>query len=302
MWYEDNNLGKAGYFPADAKDKFIDSQSWQISRKKMDVYLIRANALYMRKNGLTDYFLKHKMFKTLKASHIKLALDVRGATLTQMSDKRKKIRTKELKLIEKIESMGMHIDSINFQSALSKSSKKFQRKNASVDYAMEKRIEDIVSYARIVHRKFPHIRFGLIDALPTKGYAYKTPYTLLVKSMQKAHLTLHHIILDLPYDFIEKHWRGMTWEKAIEVEKFVKNDLHLEYGKIYHDSKAGKTSDRLFFNHVMKMATRYKKEGGAPDYCLLMSWYSHPTYTIPETEKYTQMYTFLELAKQLEKY
>ncbi|AKF25722.1 hypothetical protein YH65_10240 [Sulfurovum lithotrophicum] len=300
MWYEDNNLGQAGYFPPDAKEKFIDPQTWKASRKKMDVYLVRANALYIRKNGLTDYFLKNKMLKVLKDSKIKLALNVRGATLTQTSRKREKIRTKEIKLIEKLESMGIHIDSINFQSALSKSVKFTSHKDKVYAYPMKQRIKDIVSYIKTVHQKYPHIKFGLIDALPAKGYPYRKAYKYLVESMQKAHLTLHHIILDLPNDFIEKHHKGVTWKQVIDVEKYVHNDLHLKYGKIFHDAKAGKTSDRLFFTKVMQMATRYKKEGGDPDYCLLMSWYPHPSRTIPETEKYTQMYLFLKLSERMQ--
>lgn len=300
MWYEDNNLGKAGYFPADAKEKFIDTQTWKTSRKKMGVYLIRTNALYLRKNDITDYFLKNKMLKVLKRSNIKLALDVRGATLGNLSEKRRKIRLKEFKLIDKLENMGAHIDSINFQSALSKSVKHASPKDKVYAYPLEQRIDDIVSYAKNIHQKYPHIKFGLIDALLAKGYPYRESYQKLLQKMQEAHLALHHIILDLPYDFIEKHRKGITWAKVIEVERYVKDDLHLKYGKIFHDARAGRKSDRLFFTKVMKMATQYKKEGGDPDYCLLMSWYPHPARTIPETEKYTQMYTFLKLADEME--
>jgi len=239
------------------------------------------------------------MLKVLQKSNIKLALDVRGATLSNMNAKRKKIRFKELKLIDKLEKMGAHIDSINFQSALSKSVKFASHKDKVYAYPLKQRIDDIVSYAKTVHQKYPHIKFGLIDALLAKGYPYQTSYQKLVQNMQKEHLTLHHIILDLPYNFIEKHRKGITWEQVINVEKYVRNDLHLKYGKIFHDAKAGKRSDQLFFTKVMQMATRYKKEGGDPDYCLLMSWYPHPAHTIPETEKYTEMYTFRKLSERI---
>ena len=304
MWYEDNNLRQAGYFPQDAKEKFINTQTWKESRKRMSVYLVRANALYLRKNNITDYFLKNKMIKVLKNSNIKLALNVRGATLAHASKKRKKIWDKEMNLIDKLEKMGAHIDSINFQSALSKSNKFTHHKNKDKVYAypLQQRITDIVSYAKIIHQKYPHIKFGLIDALPAKGYPYRDPYRKLVRAMKEAHLTLHHILLDLPNDFIERHRKGLTWQKVIAVEKYVQNELHLKYGKIFHDARAGRTSDHLFFTNVMKMAKRYTKEGGHPDYCLLMSWYPHPSRTIPETEKYTQMNTFLELSKYINKY
>lgn len=303
MWYQDNNMGKAGYFPTDAKEMFNDTNSWKKALNTMDVYLIRANSLYMKKNGLTHYFIKNKMLKVLKKNHVKFALNVRGATLSNQNKQWKKIRSKEIELIHALEGMGAHIDSINFQSALSKPSKKSKKDKTKFEpiYSMEQRIDDIVSYAKVIHNQFPHIKFGLIDALPTKGYPYKKAYKDLIKRMKKEHLALNHIVLDLPYNFIEEHWRGMTWEKVIEVENFVQNELQLKYGKIYHDAKGGKTSDRLFYNNVMKMATRYKKEGGDPDYCLFMTWYPHPAYTIPETQKYTQMYTFLELAKKVKK-
>jgi len=303
MWYEDNNLGKSGHFPQDAKEKFINPITWQNSLQTMDVYLIRANSLYIKNNQVTNYFIKNKILKLLKKYKIKLALDVRGATLRHASQKRKEILTKELKLIENIQRLGGNIDSINFQSPLSKSIERVKNrgKEYTFSYPLQQRIADIVYYAKVIHTQFPHIKFGLIDASPTKGYPYKESYKELSMAMKKENIMLDHIILDLPYTFIEKNKNGMTWEKAIEIEDFVQNTLHIKFGKIYHDSKGGRTSNLLFHNNVLKMAKKYATKGGMPDHCLLMSWYPYPSYTIPETEKYTQMYTFLKLAETINK-
>lgn len=303
MWYEDNNRGKKGFFPSDAREKFFSPETWKESRKKMKVYLIRINTIYKKKNGLNDYFLKYKMLKVLKSSNIKLALDVQGATLSGVNERRRRLFQKEFKVIKKLVKMGFDIDSINYQSALSKNPRKTRVRNYGYkfDYPMESRIEDIVYYSEAVHQQFPDIKFGIIDALPTKGLEYKKPYAMLQKKMREHGLRLNHIILDMSYHVAETHWRGASWQKVKEVENYVKNQLHIKFGKTFDDRKGGNRSNKVFYTNVMRMADRYGAVGGNPDICALMAWFPYPDKTIPELENYTMMNTFLELSKKLNK-
>ncbi len=299
MWYQDNHLGKMGYLAPDAIYKFSDTASWRRSLQNMNVYMLRLNSLYSKQNHISDYFIKYKFYRTLKSHNVKLALNVRGATLTNLNSKTKQGYIKELNMIDKLYRMGVKVDYIYFQSALSRQ-KSFGTELKDVyDYPMQQRIDDIVRYAKTIHAKYPKIKFGLIDALPIKGLPYKKPYRDLMKIMEKNGVKLHSILLDAPYSLIMRHWKGSTWEKILNVEKYVKYNMGIQYGKIFTDNEGGKRSDKLFYLNLVKMARRYKTLGGNPDICILMSWYPHPRYTIPETTPYTMTYDFLKLTEIL---
>ncbi len=298
MWYEDSNQRQVGYLPKDAIMKFYDTTTWKRSLKEMDVFMVRLNALYFKKNQLNDYFIKNKLYKVLKTHNVKLALDVRGATLTSSSPKKHKEYKRELKMIGRLSKMGVKIDYVFFQSALCES----QSPKKSFDvkaHLMDKAIGEIVMYAKEVHSKYPHIKFGLIDALPIKGLPYKEPYSELKKRLKANGIILDSILLDGPYSRIENHFRGLSWQKIVAVENFVKNELGIKFGKIYTDNRGGMKSDRAFYENLIKMAKRYKNAGGDPDYCVLMSWFHYPKYTIPETQPYTMTYDFLKLSNEM---
>lgn len=296
MWYEDNNMGKMGYLSPDAKDKFSTPASWRRSLKQMDTFMIRLNALYLKRNHISDYFIKYKFYRILKKHHIKIALDVRGATLTSLNSKKKQEYIKELNMIDRLYRMGVEVEYIYFQSALSKG-KAFGTKIDESDYPMAWRIDDIVMYAKTIHTKYPKIQFGIIDALPVKGLPYKKPYRDLMKAMKRNGVQLHGIILDGPYELIKRYWKGLSWQKIIEVEKYVKDKMGIQFGKVFTDNQGGKRSDKLFYNNIVKMGKQYKSVGGNADICALMSWYHHPRYTIPETTPYTMTYNFLKLSE-----
>ena len=66
LWYEDNNLGRAGGMPADFIEKFHRPETFQEASRHIDVYMIRASVLrkvddafittllepYLRKNNI----------------------------------------------------------------------------------------------------------------------------------------------------------------------------------------------------------------------------------------------------------
>lgn len=298
MWYEDNNLGKKAYFPPDAREKFIKPDTWERSRKKMDNYMIRINVFSKRSNKLDKYFMKYKMFKLLKRDGVHLTLDVLGGTLTHANIRKEETKERELRMISKIESMGMPIDSIVFQSALSKSIKIIRRRRSVFkdEYPMDQRIVDICDYAEKVHKKFPNIRFGIIDALPTKGLPYKQPYLSLKKSMSERGLRLDFIILDMSHHVLDEGWRGMDWNKLKEIDNYIHDELHVKFGKTFDDRIAGKRSDKDYYLSVARMANEFKTRGIQSDICAFMSWFPHPRYTIPETKQYTMTYDFLKLS------
>ena len=298
LWYEDNNMARAAGMPSDFKEKFLNPETWEKAREAMDVYMIRANTLTKKENEIDDVFLKDTTLPLLKESNTALALDVQGATW-MTHDKKKSVLEQEAALCEKIRNLGGEVTYLSLQSVLSKP---LRTKNESLPYPMDQRIEDIVEYTRTMKKSFPEIRVGIIDALPSHGKDYRTPYADLVAALRQSGYELNHIHLDIPFETPEEGINGMSWEKVKGVEVFVQKEIGCEFGLICTSRKAGYESNRAYHETVLNALERHKSVGGAPDQYLIMSWFPHPSRSIPENaleNEFPTMKTVLEFYKKI---
>jgi hypothetical protein len=295
IWYEDNNMAKPAGLPDDFQEKFARPEAWAGARKHIDTYMFRANIFGNKAGQVDDALLKNQIIPVLKQSGIKIALDVGGATWRGFGN-RDDLLNEELRLVERIGKLGGEVSYISMQSILSK---KLFDKGEEVPYPMEQRVADAVDYAKAVKGRFPNIRIGIIDALPSHGKDYQSAYVALAKAFKANGLSLDHVILDLPYELVKERKAGMSWQKLLQVERFVKRDIGAKFGLIATSRKAGYQSDRDFHQAVMAMQENYAKAGGDPDFYLLASWFPHPSATIPDTAKggdFPAMRTVLEFA------
>lgn len=297
IWFEDNNMGVAGGAPADFYSKFRVPDSWAAARRDIDVYYVRSDVL--EAGAADDDFLRKYFLPVLATSHIKLALDSGSATwLNSSYSTRIAGVNDDVALVRRIERLGGTVAYIGLQSTLSKPLVVHGQK---VDYAMSSRIEDAVDYAAVIKKNFPNIKIGLIDALPSKGMDYEGPYRDLAAAFTTAGLTLDFIQLDSQYDSAQA---GITtsWAKIARVESFVKHSLHLHFGLVATSRTAGYTSDEAYHDAVLDVPVEYREAGGEPDEYVIMSWYPHPTLTVPDSGgdgRYPAMKTVLELHDEL---
>jgi hypothetical protein len=92
---------------------------------------------------------------------------------------------------------------------------------------------------------------------------------------------LDFIILDCPYSYPATgdkiYWIGL---KA--VEQYVQHDLGIEYGLVFTDNVEGMSGETEFYDNVMSYGENYIKTGTVPDHFILMSWFDHPSLSLPE--------------------
>jgi len=277
FWYEDNNMRRAGGYPPDFHEMFTRPETWRQLRGHIDVYYIRGNTL---KNIFNDYgedFLRDHFVRVLNESGIPIAID----NPTQYKEN-----------ITRLRRVGATVTHIALQSTLSK---------CKPDEAPA-RVPQAVAMVSEIHQAFPDIKIGLIDATPTKGRPYQDLYRSLVAGVKEAGARLDFIHLDCPSDQADEG-RRVSWEKVKEVERFVQDELGLEFGFICVSAGDGKTSDKGFYERVTTIPDRYIREGGAPDHFILMSWFPHPARALPENApegEYPMTKVGLDLARNLE--
>lgn len=297
LWFEDNNMGSAGGAPADFYSKFMQAETWADARKAINVYYVRTSVLEARTTD--DAFLQKYFIPVLAKSHIKLALDTGSATWlnSDAAAKAGKVN-RDVDLIKRIQRLGGAVDYIGMQSTLSKPLVVQGQKTA---YPMATRIKDAVDYATVIKKNFPDIKIGLIDALPTKGQDYEGPYRDLVSAFRTAGLSLDFIHLDSQYESAQAG-TSTSWAKIAKVQSLVEDTLHVHFGLVATSRTAGYTSDKAFHDAVLDVPVEYRKAGGNPDEYVIMSWYPHPTLTVPDSaggQQYPAMKTVLDFHREL---
>ena len=264
LWYEDSNVGVAAGTPSDFKQMFTDPCEWNKIRGKMDTYVIRGISLdKILREGGTD-FVRDTMAKFLAANDIKVMID--------------NPPTNFLPMYTLLTSAGVNITHVAIQSELSR-----PINGVSPQYQPELDVRIFRVRDRILeYKKFAtDVKFGIIDARPTKGWHWKIPYRRMQNVMLSANSKLDFIILDCPYGFALRE-NDIEYLDLQEIEDYVKNFLKIEYGFIITDNIGGKQSELAFKNGVLNYAKFCQNRGLDPDYYILMSWYPLPKTALPE--------------------
>lgn len=296
VWYEDNNLGKAGNMPTDFVEKFRQPESFSQATKYIRVYMVRAQVM----DAMDDQFLATSFNQYLKGNNIKLAIDAGGATWAQAQG-RKQVARNELALLVRLKGLGVKVDYISLQSTLGKPLK---IDGQTMDYPMSMRIEDVVRYSKAVRAIYPQVEIGIIDDLPSHGKEYQQPYRQLKNALTREGLDISFIHLDMPFDLIKEHHQGLTWQRVREVEQYVEDELHVKFGLLATSRKGGYTSSKAYHHSVMAVLMCYSWADGTPHDFIIASWFPYPEKTIPETatgDDYPTMRTVKEFGHQLDR-
>ncbi len=297
LWYEDNNTGTAGGMPPDFMEKFYRPHLWAQAREAIDVYYIRATTLLNAENGLDDPFLENHFVPVLEESNVEIALDAGGASFLRARPAGAARIEREIALIEKLKAMGGRVGYIALQSVLSKP---LRIKGQVVEYPMQQRIQDVVEYAKIARRQLPEAEIGIIDALPSKGQDYQVPYGELAAALGDD-LKLDFVHLDCPYE-VAQEGVSITWDGIKQVESFVKRDIVARFGLVSTSRTGGETSDEMWNDNVLDVSRQYAMVNGNPDEYVIMSWFPHPSSSIPEETgpgSFPDMKTVLSFAQNL---
>jgi len=296
LWYEDNNLGRAGGMPPDFIEKFHHPETFREASRHIRVYMIRANVL----NKMDDVFLTTLLDPYLRRNNIKLAIDATGVVWAQAPG-RDKAFAANIQLLERLKRLGIVVHYISLQSVLSKP---LIRAGKTVDYPLGKRIQDATAFANAARSTYPRAEIGIIDALPSHGKDYRRAYRALRDAMSREGLTLSYIHVDMPFEIPHQRQLGVTWQTLREVERYVEEELGLKFGFFTTSRTAGNISSKAFHERVMAALECYTGATGTPRDWLIASWFPHPRNTIPENavgEDYPAMRTVLAFGRSLER-
>lgn len=296
IWYEDNNLAIAGGVPADFQSKFEHPESFSKATGYMDVYMIRANVLKKQ----NDQFITGVFSSYLERNGIKLAVNAGGATYAQFEG-RDKVTQNEIGLFKHLKELGVKVDYISLQSVLSKEPK---RDGNKIEYPLNKRLEDIVAFANVLHELYPAAEIGIIDALPSHGKEYRQAYWQLIEAMSATGMKLSYIHLDMPFDIPKNRKFGVTWQSVRDLERFVEDELGLAFGYFTTSRRGGYKSSKDYHQNVIADMECFAGSGGTPRDYIVASWYPYPKTTVPEDatgDDYPAMRTFLEFGRKLER-
>ena len=291
LWYEDNNLGKAGGVPPDFVEKFRRPETFRNATRFINVYMMRANTL----STMDDSFFTELLLPYLKANRIRLAINAGGATWA-LAPGRDRLYKDDIELYRRLKRLGAEVSYISLQSVLSK-----PRRGEKAEFPLDKRIEGVVAYAKEAHAIYPNAQFGIIDALPSHGKEYAQPYRRLKDAMAKAGTPLAYVQLDANFQSL-KEGRGESWDGARQVERFVEQDLGLKFGFFTGSRKHGQTSSKAFHDAVLASLDCYDGASGTPDHFIVASFYRFPDKTIPEDatgDDYPAMRIVLDVGRRL---
>lgn len=265
LWYEDNNLGEHGGYPADFLAKFSDPR-WLECSKYLDVYQIGLSTL----RRFPDTFLTDTFLPYLRDNGISLALDVEGATWTQLDPGREGLVIAEMAQLQWLSFLNAPVSHISLQSALSKNlpgSKNYD------DYPLWHRINDIRSYLWKAKTHFPEAKYGLIDASPTHGMNWRKMYhqLFIVNKIDYLHL-------DAPYaQYVRGPFDSLSWHEIDQVRRFLRA-RQVEFGLLL-TSQTG--SNAAFVADVKVMAREAVKYLGPEVAGIVISWFPYPNETVP---------------------
>jgi hypothetical protein len=277
IWYEDNNLGKAGAVPSDFFYKFENPTSWQQVRNNLNVYMLRANILDLPE--MNESFLENRLKPLTEKDGIKIAIDSSGVTWSGCKDRSKSINT-ELDAMARMRRMGLQVHYLSLQSLISKPFRtEGKTKDDEVACPLDNRVRGGVEYVKKFKAIYPEAVVGIIDALPSHGDPYKEAYKYATDVFRASGVPLGYIHLDVTAEMIRKGVHGLSWPKILEVESYVKR-LGLKFGLIFTSRMFGNKSDEAFFKAVLEELEDYLQAGGKADHYIIASWFPYPKQSV----------------------
>lgn len=275
LWYEDNNMGKAGSVPHDFKYKFEHPESWKDTMRSMNVYMFRANIFEDSGNGITDDFIRQKMIPVLAQAKIKVAIDTGVANWSACKDRTAEIAQSKATL-KRLRSLGVPFDYFSLQSVLSKPMRGAAKE---IPCPLEAKVKGAIDYVKGLPDLPKDTKIGIIDALPSHGEPYKEAYKYTRDMFRAAGVRLDYIHLDGAVGSVAGGRYGMSWEKVKEISQYVRS-LGLQFGVILASRRGGESSDEAYHHGVVKAVREYKEAGGTADQYIVASFYKHPVNSV----------------------
>ena len=282
-WYQDNSLATNGGTPPDFISRHDNVPSWEESLNVMDGFGI--NSTVYERLLKSDTNLATRLGEVWRTHDIPVLVDSIAATWAHYYgyDLAHPV-TKNM--LTRFRNWGWNIQSIALQSVLSKPLPAGQG-----SYSMSNRVADVVTFFQAIRPLHPHVRIGIIDAIPAKGRVsgpdgYQSAYQQLKDGLAEAGYALDFIMMDYPIDFA---LTGMvsdgfqhTFEAMVEVERYIEQVIGCQAILMLTSRRGGHESAALWRSDVLDGLQGYLAAGGSPHQVYLSAWYPEPVWSAPD--------------------
>jgi len=290
LWMEDNNGGNAGGLPADFVRRFEDPVTWQVALRTIDTFYVRESSLRNTQNLISQEVLQNKIAPVLNAAQTNVAIDSGAATFLNRRSREQAMSVDVLlsshfQWLDLMIQAGLRVKTISLQSVLSKT---VTGDREWADYSISDRISDVIEYSARLKSRFPNIQVGIIDALPTHKRNWTSIYDQLSASMRQRGLSLDHIHLDMPVDYINTIQR-FSWQDVFNIQQYVKQEVGAKFGLMLTSRNGGGISNEKWATESIQglfdyqtMIRQLGNPNDQPDRIIISSWYEFPDRSVPE--------------------
>ncbi|SEE74133.1 hypothetical protein [Ruania alba] len=313
FWYQDNNLGQGGRgAPPDLESRYDNLDTWRHARRAMHTFSFGQVGAGDNYADVVKY--EPELLDTMASAHadMNFAFNVTQATTwwwhkfqeTGEIPEGPPDFTATINNLRQLRAAGFNLTNILLQSVLSKPGP-----GRFLGYSMERRIQDVVEFNDQVRGEFPDVQIGVIYPLNDKPGIYppwREVLTSLQSELRSSGHELDFIHFDKPFEHprleIERPSGPMTWDRMVEVERFIKG-LGVTFGLQCTDGRAGRQSNNAFRRRVLEGIATYVDHGGAADRYILWPFHPYPDHSTPDTlgelppEGASQMRIFREMAR-----
>jgi hypothetical protein len=292
---------------SDYKRLFSNPEEWQESRKTIDTFFF---GLTQRQSDVFEpTFLKNKVVPLFNSEGIKIGFDSGVATwLTCRKAQGQRNIQSDLDMIKRIKDAGGTVSYIRLQSTLGKPVPEGIADNCP-DYSIDDRINDAVRYITSIHAVYPDIKMGLVDATAAHVLkeragvedSYKTTFTKLQNALKAKNDRIEFFLLDTSVENSMgiKNPGILEYSQLLELERFIEDDLKIEFGILVLSYEGGQNDERIFYERTADFMKEYKQLGGSPAIYFPESWYRYPWKALPEnsSDSYPHTKFLLNIAK-----
>lgn len=292
---------------SDYKRLFSNPEEWQESRKYIDTFFF---GLTQRQSDVFEpSFLKNKVIPLFAEENIKIGFDSGVATwLTCRKAQGQRNIQSDLDMIKRVQDAGGTVSYIRLQSTLGKPAPDNIADNCP-NYSIDDRIADAVRYITSIHAVYPDIKMGLVDATAAHILkeragvedSYKKTFSKLQNTLKAKNDRIDFFLLDTSVENSMglKNPGVLEYNQVLELERFIKNDLGIEFGILVLSHEGGQNSEQLFYDRTDTFMKEYQRRGGNPDIYFPESWYRFPWKALPEnsTDSYPHTRFLLNIAK-----
>jgi hypothetical protein len=131
--------------------------------------------------------------------------------------------------------------------------------------------------------------------------SYKVTFTKLQNALKAKNDRIEFFLLDTSVENSMglKNPGVLEYSQVLELERFIKNDLGIQFGILVLSYEGGQNNEQLFYERTDAFMKEYKRRGGNPDIYFPESWYRYPWKALPENSRDTYPHTkfLLNIAK-----